>query len=38
MWVQYQLTLPAYQRGFHLITDRIASQIPQLTECKTGLL
>jgi len=38
MWVQHQLTLPAYQRGFHLITDRIASQIPQLTQCKTGLL
>ncbi|MBE1286128.1 MAG: YjbQ family protein [Alteromonadaceae bacterium] len=38
MWVQHQLTLPAYQRGFHLITDKIASQIPQLTQCKTGLL
>ncbi|UTP72689.1 secondary thiamine-phosphate synthase enzyme YjbQ [Alteromonas sp. LMIT006] len=38
MWVQHQLTLPAYQRGFHLITDRIASQIPQLALCKTGLL
>ncbi len=38
MWVQHQLTLPAYQRGFHLITDRIASQIPELAQCKTGLL
>ena len=38
MWVQHQLTLPAYPRGFHLITDSITSHLPELLHCQTGLL
>ena len=29
---QYQLTLPAFSRGFHLITDKVMASIPSLPE------
>lgn len=29
---QYEISLPAYKRGFHIITDEILSQIPNLPE------
>lgn len=33
---QIAIQLPAFQRGFHLITDRIANQLPELPQ--EGLL
>ncbi len=38
MWVQKQIELKARRRGFHLVTDEIISQFPQLASVKTGLL
>ncbi|EPT6971351.1 secondary thiamine-phosphate synthase enzyme YjbQ [Cronobacter sakazakii] len=38
MWFQQTLTLKARPRGFHLITDDIISQLPALSQVKTGLL
>ncbi|AKE94344.1 YjbQ family protein [Cronobacter sakazakii] len=38
MWFQQTLTLKARPRGFHLITDEIVSQLPALSQVKTGLL
>lgn len=33
---QYHITLPSFKRGYHLITNEILSQIPQLPQ--TGLM
>ena len=38
MWVQQRLTLPAMPRGFHLITPRIVSALPELPTTTVGLL
>ena len=38
MWVQQTVTLNARSRGFHLITDEILGQLPDLSRVKTGLL
>lgn len=38
MWFQQTLTLKVKPRGFHLITDEIVSQLPQLQDVTTGLL
>lgn len=38
MWVQQTVTLKARSRGFHLITDEILGQLPELSRVKTGLL
>lgn len=37
-WRQHHLSLPAFRRGFHLITDRVVGAIPELKTIKTGLL
>lgn len=37
MWYQKELRLPAVNRGFHLITDLIESQLPELEEIKIGV-
>lgn len=37
-WHQHRLTLPAFRRGFHLITDRVVAAVPELKSIKTGLL
>ena len=37
-WHQHKLTLPAFRRRFHLITDRIVDAVPELKSIKTGLL
>lgn len=37
MWLQKNLTLKAKPRGFHLITDEILSQTPELRHIKMGL-
>lgn len=38
MWLQKEYQLKARARGFHLITDEIIQQLPELKECKVGLL
>ncbi len=38
MWIQKQLQLKPYARGFHLITDTIVNDIPDIDSIKTGLL
>ena len=36
--LQKTLTLPAYSRGFHLITERVENALPDLKEIKAGML
>lgn len=38
MWIQKELTLQARSRGFHLITDEIVTQLPELLKLKVGLV
>lgn len=38
MWLQKKMTLPAMRRGFHLITQRVLDEIPELKKCDVGLL
>lgn len=35
---QHELTLPAFPRGFHLITPSILKAMPEIKEIKTGQL
>lgn len=35
---QKQVTLPAFPRGFHLITQMITDEIPEIAEIDVGLL
>jgi secondary thiamine-phosphate synthase enzyme len=36
-WIQKQITLSGKKRGFHLITDEIRSQLPELKDFEIGL-
>ncbi|WDE02009.1 YjbQ family protein [Thalassomonas actiniarum] len=38
MWFQTEITLAARGRGFHLITDEVEHNLPQLASIKCGLL
>lgn len=38
MWYQKTIHLSARKRGFHLITDEIEQQIPEIHELSVGLL
>lgn len=38
MWIQKEFQLPARSRGFHLITDELCCQLPELKEINIGLL
>lgn len=38
MWFQKEVTLAARKRGFHLVTDEIVRQLPELKKLKLGLL
>ncbi|EGU36658.1 secondary thiamine-phosphate synthase enzyme YjbQ [Vibrio scophthalmi] len=38
MWSQKTISLPAKSRGFHLITDEIEQQLPQIQSLSVGLL
>lgn len=38
MWTQKEIQLKARNRGFHLITDEIFQQLPELKSYKIGLL
>ncbi len=37
-WHQCNLTLPAFSRGFHLVTDLVEQAIPELQQVDLGLL
>lgn len=37
MWLQKKITLRSRARGFHLITDEILQQLPELKRMQTGL-
>ena len=37
-FVQKEITLPPYSRGFHLITDHILQHVPEIHEFKSGIL
>lgn len=37
-WHQQQVTLPAFSRGFHLVTEHVVRGIPQLQNVAVGLL
>ncbi|WP_192822636.1 secondary thiamine-phosphate synthase enzyme YjbQ [Rufibacter sp. LB8] len=36
-WFQKSIRLPAVKRGFHLITDLVEAQLPELEEIKIGV-
>lgn len=38
MWIQKNLQLTARPRGFHLITADVLQAIPELRQCRVGLL
>ncbi|WP_437371038.1 secondary thiamine-phosphate synthase enzyme YjbQ [Maribacter litoralis] len=35
---QNEFTLPAYKRGFHIITDKVLSKIPEINKVDNGFL
>ena len=37
-WFQHRLTLPAFRRGFHLITPHVLNAVPELPTIQIGLL
>lgn len=37
-WIQKQLRLKSRSRGFHLVTDEIMAQLPELTKVRVGQL
>jgi secondary thiamine-phosphate synthase enzyme len=36
-WIQREIRLSARERGFHLVTDEIVNQMPELKEIEVGL-
>ena len=38
MWVQKQIRLKARSRGFHLVTDEIIQQLPELSNFRVGMM
>ena len=37
IWVQRQLTLEPRPRGFHLVTDEVVRELPELRDLRVGL-
>ncbi|MBW3164532.1 secondary thiamine-phosphate synthase enzyme YjbQ [Ferrimonas balearica] len=37
-WHQTTFRLPAFRRGFHLITDQVVARLPELARCDVGVL
>ena len=38
MWIQKKISLTPRSRGFHIITDNILENIPELKDFKAGIL
>ena len=37
MWYQKEITLGSKKRGFHLVTDEIVKQVPEISQISAGL-
>ncbi len=37
MWFQKQITLSAKSRGYHIITDEVLKEVPEIEQISTGL-
>ena len=37
-WIQHELSLPPFRRGFHLVTEAVEEALPELRQFKIGLL
>ena len=37
-WIQKEIVVSAEKRGFHLITNEILRQVPEIEKCRAGLL
>ena len=37
-WFQNEITLPAFSRGFHPITNEVVNGVPELQQIETGML
>jgi len=37
-WFRHRLTLPAYRRGFHIITRQVVEAVPELAQIQIGTL
>jgi secondary thiamine-phosphate synthase enzyme len=38
MWIQREIILTAKPRGFHLITDELLRELPELRDCAVGMM
>ena len=38
MWMQREIQLPAYPRGFHIVTGDVVEALPELRDVEVGLL
>jgi len=38
MWIQKEINLKARRRGFHLVTDEILRQLPELENIRIGMM
>jgi secondary thiamine-phosphate synthase enzyme len=38
MWLQKEITLRSRPRGFHLITDEVVRELPELRDLKVGMM
>ena len=38
MWIQRKITIDKKQKGFHLITDQVLNEIPEINKIHIGLL
>ena len=38
MWFQHTIQLPAFRRGFHLVTEHVVDALPELRKVRVGLL
>src|SRR4029079_15759491 len=37
MWVQHEIRLPEFPRGFHLVTREVEEGLPELGEMRVGI-
>jgi secondary thiamine-phosphate synthase enzyme len=37
MWVQHEIRLPEFPRGFHLVTREVERRLPELGEMRVGI-
>lgn len=37
-WIQKEIRLPGYPRGFHLITDKVLAQLSEIRNLEAGIL